>query len=870
MNPFLEISHSAPKVTEQGKQPDFESATRAGLAAGSGVGAFTTARSGISDLANKNVLITYGAGPGMGAGHKSPAKQLEKLVQEIIQEAPENSFLKKIKITDAPVVSYSGDVLPETIKEIKRKGKFLTGIDTGWGLFDPERVHQNDGYYKSLEGLKKRFTGDVALQRDPLLLRRFKNFILFQPDGRSDATGYKVTGDAARLRQLGDYTQLTYGNFDPRVAYYKSKGKLRFVGKAHPLIEPNLNTPLAEGDYKKLVLNYLRNAGYDLSDDALKGKDIYTVSGASRGDTVGARARWLDTKLRAKGVNPDSYIILGVGGGDLADPNATHVRERAIAGSSLGKNKGSNIFIGPKLNSSKEFVDIINNSKLHIMGMGGSGPPEVLAHGGAPVAVFDDEQVFKGKGPESWAKGTLDQTKGIQSFERRLIDRINRFLPKDKQLSYSAPRDWMNMQVWRDPKTGKDIVTRRGLDGIREYLDIRGVGKLKSDDPKTLYKFLDDLDFMDKAKWKQTADLVRSDIAQGRSVTKSILKEKLLEARKAALRSGGFKLFGAAGLSALSLASLLDLYRKKKEALNKEASVNENKAEIGQIASGLGIGALGLGLNDTANSLEKVRGLAKPYQKAIREYLKKYPGGFWHPDPQRMRDFLDVMDLYADSAKAMSNLRIMGIPAKYLTGRFPLSGILENPKNAVLFGLGLESKVPEAKLWRLKDQAEHYRLAGKAPRQLLAREMLGDAASEIFSPKNDVNRVLGGEQIARIIEAPENISLRQRFEPYIKSIEENKILGKDWDKVSPFATREHRMIRGLENYEIPEAFNAKEIWRKARNDGIYGYGVKIPIAARRIIPKLRLGALLTVPVASGMAGLGLLNMLEKSEKFNNS
>lgn len=283
------------KKSHTREQSPLQTAAGLGLLGLSGV----AANSGVGDLLNRNVVVSYGGAPEMGAGHKEPATQIKKLLTEIAEQNKGN-FLGNLNVIDAPVMSYAGDVAPDTLTQLRRK-KFLTGMDTGWGLFDPERAHNRYGSASSGPSMLERLTGGNVAQKDPFFLNKFRNVLLFQPDGRSDTTGYMATGDANRVAGLRNHALISYGDFDPAVADYKSGGKMKFTGRAHPLVETSgLNAVMARGDYENFLMQHTRSNGMDIDPTSLSGKKIIAVSGASRGDTVGARARWVLDALKSK------------------------------------------------------------------------------------------------------------------------------------------------------------------------------------------------------------------------------------------------------------------------------------------------------------------------------------------------------------------------------------------------------------------------------------------------------------------------------------------------------------------------------------------------------------------------------------------
>lgn len=502
------------------------------------------------------------------------------------------------------------------------------------------------------------------------------------------------------------------------------------------------------------------------------------------------------------------------------------------------------------------------------MGMGGSGPFEALAHGGAPIAVFDDEQVFRAKSNLPWADAEMIPDRGIQGFEKKLLDLINKGKARAEQLSEATPRGWMNPAVF--DVDGKETVVRRGLDGIRDYLKLRGVSTLKSDNYDTLDDALRNLAEA-KANRAQQAALTLGDITAGRSNFKDLLIKQLTNARGSAVRSGTGKLGIAAGAltgGGLLLSNLLGGKPSSNEPINLklQKTAAEDKGNVVAAAVPGALTALmGAGIYDTANELGKIKNISRPYVGAVNDYLKKYPDLMYDVDPVRMRKFLGVMDQYADAAKQMSNLRVVGIPAHVITKQFPLANLMSAPKSTLLNAFGLSSLVEPRELWKVRDNQVHYEQAAKVPRSLLAREMLGHVAQTQLKLSPEVSRVMGADEAARIVNAPDRVSLLERFEPYIKRVEQGLVKGDTFDVNSPFFFREKRMVRGLSDWHPdPSAMTSKALRKLTQTEGMKGYALLLSRIASGAKPGMKLlGAALGLG-GLGAAGLGIHDTLKQS------
>jgi hypothetical protein len=835
------------KQRELQDERDKTNAANLGIGGAGGV----LAKSGIGDLRNKRVAVSYGLAPGMGRGHETPANEIVSLLEELKKESKgSRGFLKDIEIVKAPVTTYEGGLDPAVARRIKRK-KFLTGIDSGWGLFDPERRFKTSSR-PGFRDLPDRITGNKVVQRDPFFLRNFENFLTFQPDGRSDKTGYLSTGDAQRVRRAGDMVQATYGDFDPAVARYLSNDKMRYMGRAHPLIPVgSLSKPLGRLEYATLVSDYLKKEGIDMSPEEIMKKKILTVSGASRGDTVGARARWVHDMLQKGGRNLDDHLILGIGAGGRE-------REKLIA--QAGGNTHKNLIIGPGKPTPAEFTDLINNSDLHIRGMGGAVPFETLAHGGAPLAGFGDEQVFRSAERKPWASSKLQRRKGIHGYERRLIALINKHLPKDQRLAESPPRDWMNASYHGYGKN--EEMMRRGLDGIRRYDDLRGFTELDSKDPSSFFKALDNP--MSAEQRKFNSELTKKDIAAGRALFKDLLKERLTAARLKAVTRGGLKTALGGGLALGGLGAILANQGPEKPAsspfdFTKRSS--QRDPNYGLIGAGAGLSALGAGAYDTGRSLLKVPGVAKPYMDAIDAYVSDYKTPLRYTDtfdPERAMRFLKTMDTYAEGAQDMSKLRVMGIPAHYITRKFPLASLHSDRKNTILNGLGLGRFVPDDKRWTLMDAAEHYRGAGGNFRSTLAREMLSNAADREMRIAPDVTGAMDAEEVYKIVGAPKDVKLSERFGPFVERAGKGEVPAAASVLNSPFSSREHKMLFGLEPHQDFTKMTPAQIRKAIDTSGVKGYGNLLSSIAGKYGKKMKIGGGITGATGLGLATLGLM------------
>jgi hypothetical protein len=417
----------------------------------------------------------------------------------------------------------------------------------------------------------------------------------------------------------------------------------------------------------------------------------------------------------------------------------------------------------------------------------------------------------------------------------------------------------MNKAVFGRGKDEKTI--RRGLDGIRDYIKLRGAHSLQSDN---FGSFLDALN-APKDRVAQNARLTRNDILGGRETFKQLLKSQLLEGRASALRRGAGKLAlgggaiaGGGALLAPLLAQVIGRGDKSPTNGLGRGALLKAASDDAAIAGGAGAALLGAGLYDTGRSFGKIKGISRPYLDATNAYLKDYPDLMYSADPRRMERFLDVMDTYADSAKQMSNLRVMGVPAHYLTRRFPLASIASDWKSTLLHGLGMSGSIAPEKRWKILDVARHYQDAATAPRALFAREMLSHTAGPHFRIGDEAAKVMDFSEAKRIIDAPESVSLRERFAPYIDRVKARQVPGTAHEINSPFFYREKRMLRGLHDWhDSPLKWDPRSLQKHMRSEGIKGYGLRLGSIGGRLSPRLKVVGGLLAALGLGAAGNGV-------------
>lgn len=530
------------------QDPFYAGGSLAGLAAGG-----LMADGGIANLRNNDVFISHGTAKALGQGHTAPAKSIKAIIEELKNSPDAPRFMKNLRIHD---LAFGDDGRTFKDPNIDKSRRYLTGFDTGWGVLDLER---NPEYF---------FTGSKGPSnyRDPQVLKNTLRKVIFAPDGRSGVTGYQATGDAQRVGGLRDHWMMGYGDFDPIAAQTMADGRYQRIHSYHPLVDARrydeqgnkiIGDKFSRERYARELSEYLNSHGANISPEDLKNKKIITVSGASRGDSVGVRARMVQEFLESQGLQ-DRYQVVGLAGKNLA-------RENAIA--NVGRD--NKIPLGGFASNSRAFQELANNSDLHFMGMGGATPFEMMSHGGAPIVTAGDEQVFRasGENPSRWQDAELDVNAGYHARERQLLEQAKeqaRLLPEGhpgRAVLSSEPLDsraWMNVTLDEN-----DIPIRRGLDGIRELLDSNRVEEIWSHSFEDMLKnILNDKDYMDKKRWQERAINARRSLKDSRSSMKNVIKKHIVDSRNVARLRGAAGLLGATAATAPALYGVMDLLRR--------------------------------------------------------------------------------------------------------------------------------------------------------------------------------------------------------------------------------------------------------------------------------------------------------------------
>lgn len=651
------------------------------------ISALLTVR-GLRDVIDtpRDILVSYGSDDRLGQGHASPGRNIADIVNNDPRFAKHN-----VRAIEAPT---SQGLLTTTNPDALKK-RYALGVDTGWGVMENHYGKQwghrdfptGGSLYRDaiMEaqgpfGIKSRIAGED-------LLNRVQRVLKFHPDAPSTVSGNSYqhltmgeepSGVSGLLHRLfsnkGKYYNATYGDGSD----YTGKN-LSFVGRAHPAANIDNSPALSREDYRKLVAEELAasNEGTTVADWLAKigDKKIISISGASRGDSVGARAALVYDAMRRGG---DDYFILGLGG-------KNKLAQQAIA-EAAGIPQASMGFAG----FTKRFSPLAQNSDLHFMGMGGASPYEMLAsEGRAPIVRAADEEVFdrvmNARNPSEQAirewldksprdDGRLNRGSGIAGKQielaRKALENNNITDPFVREAledaaNYYGARGWMNPTrlVDADGKVllnaGEHSKLKRGLDGILDYLTKHKVRDVIFGDNGGA---LDSLmkDFREGRLHGLDASsrlAVRNDIA----ASKAGLANEVFRQWKNSRNMTRFKGVGKSLIGATALAPLLaSLFGKddKKQPLHKSAAENDALGTAGDAAMVV------TGGNLIRNGIRNE--LSSDAMKNLQ--LKSYTMDYWNPEHAA-----ELLDDYAAAGKQLMTSNPLLVPNKLITRVIPLS-----------------------------------------------------------------------------------------------------------------------------------------------------------------------------------------------------
>lgn len=734
------------------KQAAFSEAATDASAAMSPLSALLMA-SGIRDVAAtpKDVLISYGTDDRLGAGHASPGRNIAKIIQEDPRFRAHG-----VNAVEAPATQG----LMSTSNPGALKGRYAMGVDTGWGVMDDHYGKQwgsrdfptGGSLYRDAVIETPGVLGGRRMTSGTNILDRVGRVVKFHPDAPSTVSGNSyadlthgkepagISGLLSRiLTRKGKYHNLTYGDGSG----YDGKN-LNFVGAAHPAANIDVSPALDRDAYRRLVAEELAisNKGTTVDDWLAKIGDrkIISVSGASRGDSVGARVAALH---EAMGRSGDKHFIVGLGGKNKA-------AQQAIA-AAAGISDADMGFAG----FTSRFTPLAQNSDLHFMGMGGATPYEMMASaGGAPIVRALDEEVFdrvfdgKDSSPEGIKKwldstprddGRLNRGAGLAGRQIELAQRalaegdITDPLVREaleEAASYNGGRDWMNPTRLVGPD-GKQLVgagehskLKRGLDGILDYLNGKKIRAVEfGDGGGSMDQLLSD--FRD-GKLNGLDDLARQGVHRDIAASKAGLADQIFKHWKSSRNQTRMVGAGKAALGAAALTPLLaSIFGQKSQPASSLKKIASDTDWAGIAADSAMVGGGGLLLEN---------GMQAVSSSGAMERLLSRAQGQDHWDPRRAAQ---LMDEYAVTGGSLMRSRPLLISNRALGGLFPPSEwhtVLTNPvaqTASLLEQVGAKRLAARmtarpdraAALAKIRGGIQHYQGFADNPHQTLIEEL---------------------------------------------------------------------------------------------------------------------------------------------------
>ena len=728
----------------------------------------------------KDVLVSYGTDDRLGAGHQTPGKNIANIVN-----TDERFARRGVKAVSAPA---SQGLLSSSNPEALKK-RYALGVDSGWGVMDDfYDKHWGQGQFRAgsstyRDGVFKSpwIFGD-RLAHGGDLLGNLGRVLKFHPDAPSLVSGNDTakmvggerTGVLGGLSRLfgtnSKYHHATYGDGSE----YKGSG-LDFVGKAHPAANISAAPAMDRAAYKNLVIQELvkENPGTDASywDKTIGDRKIISVSGASRGDSVGSRVATLREAMAASG---DDHFVLGMGGKNSA-------AQRAIAEAADVKG-GAYGFMG----FSPNFVDAAQNSDLHFMGMGGSTPYEMMAsQGRAPIIRALDEEVFDRVMPgqqnigaaSQRVKDFLDGHRDGGGFDANPPDVNGSINPKvglvGKQVelarkalasgkitdpavlealndaaNYGDGRHWMNPTRLVDEagnvlaEAGSHKSLKRGLDGIVDYLDRFGIRGAKFGDPDDMQSILRNFR---EGKLSGLDDAARAVISGEVAASKAGLADSIFKHWKGARNN--IRLRGAGKLGAgLAMASPMLYGLLGGKGTEKQAStVNSPRRLPERTGSDVANAALaGVG---TAQFLNGANAIAAS-DVMDRLHTRSIGTNYWDVDQAA-----GLLDDYADASKKLMASRPLGLRNSSAARVLPISQIWALKDHPVSY---LAALLDQAGMDKLSDK-----LVGNNPAAegFKAREALRDGFAHYRDMASDPHAKLKEEFLhnSKWVNLPEDI-----------------------------------------------------------------------------------------------------------------
>lgn len=512
--------------------------------AGSGLAGLGLTYSALKDLFKRSpldnsIMLSYGADPSVGSGHKEPAKAIKRILQandpEMLELAKKYPWLAETRFKDT-IIDEHGIMGNATDRPKGMSKNYRLAIDTGMG-------HGVIGQYLR----NKDFPAERYMAYQTDLTPHHTNAKIYRPHSASFKPLYDLdTGDAlAPLANIYDALKgvssrediLSYGKGTETHNLLNMNS--RHLGSTFPVaVDPTAIIKLHElnqlSDEQRLakrneMLDQLKTLKLEKEYidriDSLKNKKHFiTIAGAGRGDYTTGRARMLVEELKKKGLLEDTGILV-LGGGAGESP-LKHVL----------KDLDNVVMTG---RAPKDIFTGLQN--LSDVNWGNSG-----ANSTAEAANSRNKQLL----PSSWGSsysGDINEHSGISRAQLQMYEDI-----KNGKLKHLTPEQQKAIMDWVE--TAGFTHTRAPLDSwnrgnIQHALES---GFLKGDSAEDVVKALLDEKAgqlgIDRAarSFKEYETGVKSlrDVVHGR-LTESLLKKRLMRNLPRGL--AGLGLLGAGG-----------------------------------------------------------------------------------------------------------------------------------------------------------------------------------------------------------------------------------------------------------------------------------------------------------------------------------
>lgn len=746
-------------------------------------GAVTTA-AGLGSAAlmptRKDVAVTFGTADNLGQGHSTPGNTLLKLMQE------DPYLSKRYRFHNLALGASAGN---RAVNSDLLNKKFLSTIDSGWGA---------TGFKGNYGGPR---IGPNMSKQDAYKRLNTIGRVLFDPDPPSAYTGEtprnafgRLAGKAKKYGLSGDVI-----SFGPRSIFKDSPEAIR-MGPAHFGVNPvDFKGKMPREAYIKEMADFLAEGGGNRDEiaKALQGKKIITVSGASRGDEVGIRAKRLHDALRDAG-KLDEYAIIGLGakGRKAQEMIATEGGSKAL----------HNVFFGGMSPGAEAFARRANSGDFHFMGMGGATPPEMVMHGGSQIitdemagdltrhfkpksnAEFKTVEEYVAKyGPQEGPIKAFHDSHGAwraglrspEGKQRVLINRLKRMQAQGKiKLDPEVLADlesrsgefkhWMSRLGVK--QNGKEYVAQRGLDAVRDMLDRSGVKSVGASGYGTkndeILKIILGQGSDDAAR-EAASRALSSEIRSSQRGYLNFIKRHLRR-QEMLQRLGRVKRIAGPG-AALTAAGLL-LSKLTSPSNDAQKTAQDESDRPGVLLPSLMVGSGAVSAHRAGNLIAASKRLEE-----LGKALDSLPNEVkWNPETAA-----EYLRAYGqESQRALNGIPLLGRASKHV----PIHSFMSNPLQASIkavtgmtMGHRVASKLDRALFEKRLPSPAHYYGYATDPARIQSREMFnsfgGIRANGKLMFKPEYVDEYG---LKSMLTAPKGTDIRKRLEPLYQMLYNGK------------------------------------------------------------------------------------------------